>query len=184
MSNRNYFLFTLCIPLLILLGMTVKPLQAVYLGEVVKLQTAPVDPRDLFYGDYVILDFEIERLPIELLDETLANDFELVNNEYVQYKGKEDILSVYLLLEANEEGIHEAVSISKAVPKSGTYMKGSLYTYASQGEELLINIPIERYYLEENTGQQLEEDARQGRIVATLHVYKGYPILKEVSVKR
>jgi len=37
-------------------------------GEEVLLKTTPVDPRDLFRGDYVILNYEISRLNLDSLE--------------------------------------------------------------------------------------------------------------------
>ena len=53
-------------PLLILLALPLKPLLISALGTEVTLAVRPVDPRDLFRGDYVALSFEIESVPVAL----------------------------------------------------------------------------------------------------------------------
>jgi uncharacterized membrane-anchored protein len=45
------------------------------------LRTAPVDPRDLLRGDYIILGYEISRLPEKYKDDELPEDY-----VYVQLK--------------------------------------------------------------------------------------------------
>jgi uncharacterized membrane-anchored protein len=183
MRNLKLFLLSLCIPIIVLLSMTFKPLLAISAGEEIKLQTVPYDPRDLFYGDYVDLQFEVERVELNLLDEDLRKKFNQENNEYIRYSGKENKINVFITLKENSEGIHQAVKVSKNKPQGKTYIKGVLYPYSSFDNKLEVNIPIERYYVEENTGKKLEEQARQGELLATLKVYKGYSILKSVELK-
>src|SRR5690625_3745259 len=63
------------------------------LGEVVVLEIDPVDPRDLFYGDYVFLNNEVSRLPRALLREENRTDERsyLYNRPiYVQLEHKTD----------------------------------------------------------------------------------------------
>ena len=43
------------------LAMMVRPLMTLTTGETILLRVVPVDPRDLFRGDYVILSYEISR---------------------------------------------------------------------------------------------------------------------------
>src|SRR5438045_3812657 len=45
----------------ILLGMIALDGLPLALGERIKLKVVPVDPRDLFRGDYVVLDYEFNR---------------------------------------------------------------------------------------------------------------------------
>ena len=42
-------------------------------GTVVYLRTAPVDPRDVFRGDYVQLSYDINRIPQDLADAECAS---------------------------------------------------------------------------------------------------------------
>lgn len=180
MKRNKMFFLAIGIPIVVLLSMTIKPLQATYLGETIKLQTAPVDPRDLFYGDYVNLDFEVERIDVSLLDKDLSQKFTR-NGEHFDYEGKEQKLPVYLSLK-NVDGIHKLHSVSEDKPSSGAYIKGVLLTNSAWDGNITIDIPIDRYYVQEDTGMKLEESARKGWIVADLKVYKGYPILKDVEV--
>lgn len=51
-------------------------------GTEVRLATAPVDPRDIFRGDYVILTYDISRLPMDSLAED-ADDLTAGSPVYV-----------------------------------------------------------------------------------------------------
>ena len=65
-------------------------------GETVYLRTAPVDPRDLFRGDYVQLDYEIGQPETALLPPAWQNPETLHKQPYQQ---------VYLQLQRDARGI-------------------------------------------------------------------------------
>ncbi len=166
--------------------MLVKPLTATYLGESIKLQTIPYDPRDLFYGDYVDLNFEIEEVPLDIIYEPLLKKLDIHGDSSKPYQ---DVKVFIELKEDKATGIFKAWRVVETKPKSGVYIKGVMSPYvdwtADKGyKKVNINIPIERYYLEENTGKQLEKESSQGRLIATVKVYKGYPILQSVEVNK
>ena len=50
-------------------------------GEIIVLETEPVDPRSLFRGDYVVLDYDINRLDLTRLEGD--NEFEIGEPAYV-----------------------------------------------------------------------------------------------------
>ena len=59
---RLTFLFIVLFQVLILAGLVGFNEAAIATGKTVVLQTVPVDPRDIFRGDYVALRYEISRL--------------------------------------------------------------------------------------------------------------------------
>ena len=75
-------------------------------GTEVRLATAPVDPRDLFRGDYVILNYKISTLDPATLDGEKA----LTRNQIV-----------YVRLGPGADGFAEAkgIYLSKPAPVSG-----------------------------------------------------------------
>ena len=68
--NKTLWKYALAalLPLLILLALPLKPFLISFLGQEVTLAVRPVDPRDLFRGDYVALSFEIETVPVNLFE--------------------------------------------------------------------------------------------------------------------
>ncbi|MCA1022534.1 GDYXXLXY domain-containing protein [Halobacillus litoralis] len=114
-------------------------------GEKVVLKTAPVDPRDPFYGDYVELGYEIEEVPGDQWEEEGASE-----------RGEK----VFLLLEADEEGIYE---LQKAGTERFDSAKGQVVLparYLWEDERASIHhvdIGLNRYYVEENTGKMWEQ---------------------------
>jgi uncharacterized membrane-anchored protein len=115
-----------------------------WVGKEVRLRTAPVDPRDIFYGDFVYLNYEISTLSMEL------------------WKGEEapehgDTVFVVL---RREGSTHEAVAVYPKKPpiqKGEIILKGKLQRWFSPQNQLGIVYGFERYYVPENTGRHIEE---------------------------
>ncbi len=84
-------------------------------GEEVILATQPIDPRDLFRGDYVILTYGISRLPLD----RLADDPEAY----------EEGNTVFVALEKDAEGRGTATAIAgsrDALPSDALVIKGRI----------------------------------------------------------
>src|SRR3954468_14416646 len=62
--ERWVFLATAAFQLLVLCGMIAIKAIPYQTGDTVLLRVVPVDPRDLLRGDYVILGYEISRVPV------------------------------------------------------------------------------------------------------------------------
>lgn len=177
LSKNKLFLISLAVPVLLLLSMTIKPLITIYYGETVRLQTVPVDPSHLFYGDYVDLEFEAENIPVQVAEKSLQKKLD----EYMDGSFPQNDLSVYIHLAYNHEtNTHKVTNLTEDKPDTGTYIKGILNAYIHE-DTVRVSIPIEQYYLEDNTGLELEEKARKGEIIATIKVHKGYAILRNVE---
>lgn len=78
-------------------------------GEKILLRTAPVDPRDIFRGDYVSLRYDISTLDLD----TLGVKEGFKNNE-----------KVYVILEKNPEGVFSAKSVSRTLPAGEKFIQG------------------------------------------------------------
>ncbi len=93
-------------------------------GERIILKTAPVDPRDIFRGDYVSLRYDISNLDLSALgvkDSFKANE------------------KVYVALDKKSDGAFEPVSVSKQSPKGKTFIQGRVRyeTVSSKWDVLL-----------------------------------------------
>ena len=87
-------------------------------GEKVILATAPVDPFDPLRGQYMIINYEISRVPSDFKDGD----------------------SVYISLEEDETGIHRSVSASSEKP-DGLFIKGKI-----EGRRVMFG--IEQFFFE------------------------------------
>lgn len=110
-------------------------------GTEVKLLLAPIDPRSLLQGDYVILNYEIST-PDGLV--TLKEDF--LQGEKVQ-----------AVLQPDEKGIYhveELFRYGERKPSSAVFING----VTSGGQRVIYG--IESFFIPEGTGRVVEEKAK------------------------
>jgi uncharacterized membrane-anchored protein len=181
MSSRGKQILLAClVPIGILVGMTITPLYTLWSGEEVTLRTIPVDPTDLFRGDYVILQYEAEEVPVSIVEKGVRRELE---------KGHSAI-DVYVPLK-QEGSFHLPEKVTLEKPQSGLYLKGKLdYITTSwngrlEGEEAAyLTYSLDKYFVEDNTGLELEEASRNGNILAKVKVKNGYAYLVDVSISQ
>jgi uncharacterized membrane-anchored protein len=146
-QRRVKLLFALILLQLLFLGGIAGSYYAVgWLGQEIKLKTVPVDPRDLLYGDYVTLGYEISQLSPAM------------------WKGAGELPEpgdrVYVLLKPNN-GLYEAAGIYGGKPAAApgeAVLRGRVDS--SWDEQIRIAYGLEQYYVPEGTGKELEEQAK------------------------
>ena len=126
-------------------------------GTEVKLQTRPIDPRDLLRGDYVVLGYDISTVASGALFKQPSSSRHPV---------------VYVKLAPKPDGLYEAVSVHTAVvpvtsPEvliRGTVAYGASCEPDGQSfcDKLQIRYNLEKYFVPEGEGRKLE-DARNQR---------------------
>jgi uncharacterized membrane-anchored protein len=138
--------------LLVMIGILATPL---VVGQTVMLRVVPVDPRDLFRGDYVTLSYEISRAPqaIEgILPPDLAD----------RHAGPR---TVYVTLEPEADGRHyRRGKVSTTRPTSGKYLRGTYVADWRPGGQLRFG--IESFYIPEGTGEKYEQARQKGQLWA------------------
>lgn len=108
---RVKFIVLVLLQVLLLAGIIAYRESRVSSGERVLLRTVPVDPRDIFRGDYVSLVYEISTLD---LDELGVKAIEPYNRNE----------KVYVLLEKKDDGTFVASSVSKSIPSGRRFIQG------------------------------------------------------------
>lgn len=124
-------------------------------GETIKLATVPVDPQDIFYGDYVTLNYEIGQIN--------ANRWEGSDQPS---RGEK----INVLLEADKNGVYQVKKASNKDidAKNGeVVLTGKFQQKDAAGKIYRLDYGIGRYYVEDNTGEKYEQ---QGKLVVTLTV--------------
>ena len=109
-------------------------------GDEILLKTRPVDPRDLFRGDYVILRYDIST----------------INTDTLTYQGsdfKEDD-RVYVLLNIDDQKIGSLTNIDKNKPKEGIFIEGIVKRVYNN--RLNVEYGIESYFVPEGKGREIE----------------------------
>ena len=119
-------------------------------GTEVMLEVRPVDPRDLLRGDYVVLNYNISRVPVSLLGE-------------LPKEGGER--TVFVRLKAGDDGLWQPVAARLDEAPSDTRADGEVdirgttrSSWAPQTEFIDVLYGIERFYVPEGEGRAIERD--------------------------
>lgn len=129
--------------LLFLVGMIAAESAPLLFGQTISLRVRPVDPRDFFRGDYVILNYDISRM---------------------DPKGDGGWgRPVYVAVEPDADGRHwRGISASYERPAAGTYLIGRQKHHLGGG----LSFGIEAFYVQEGEGRTWEDAARKGTLSA------------------
>jgi uncharacterized membrane-anchored protein len=114
-------------------------------GKEIRLKTVPVDPRDILYGDYVRLSYEISSLKPELWKEPGSEP------------ERGDV--IYVVLKP-DHGLYQPAAAYRSKPQTvddEVVLKGRVdYSW---NEAIAVKYGLEKYYVPEGTGQDLEKKA-------------------------
>jgi uncharacterized membrane-anchored protein len=129
-------------------------------GQTVLVRVQPVDPRDLFRGDYVTLSYEFSRIP--------SQGIEGLSSTRWGYGSDQQGRTVYVPLVKEEDGVHwHAAKVTLDKPPMGPFLKGQVGRYG------LMQFGIEAYYLQEGSGRMYEQALRNRKLSAELAVTSG-----------
>ena len=142
----------------ILVGMIVLDGLPIVLGERVKLNVIPVDPRDLFRGDYVVLGYDFSNAPLSAITGPQSSR----DWDHWGTVGSE----VYVSLQPQGDR-HMLKSVSLHRPTSGTYLRGK------RGWRNRVECGIEAYYVQEGEGRRLETAIRARKLTAEVAIWNG-----------
>ena len=116
-------------------------------GKEVRLAVVPVDPRDLFRGDYVILSYAVSRLAAAELDGD--DEFDFAAPIFVSLR--------------QEAGGWKPVSIHRERPKEGVVLKGRISDENAGGSDCRapcriysVEYGLEQFFVPEGQGLALE----------------------------
>jgi uncharacterized membrane-anchored protein len=155
--ERKVLVVTVVAQLLILLGMIALRAVPLVTGQTVLVRVMPVDPRDLFRGDYVILSYDFSRTPREGIEG-------LSENERASWKKLEG-RTVYVPLVPDTNGVHyRAEKVTVVKPSRGPFLKGQMESYGS------LKFGIEAFYVQEGAGRAYEKAIRDRKLSAELAV--------------
>jgi len=135
-------------------------------GPTVWLRTAPIDPRDLFRGDYVTLGYDISTIPAEKFGPGLKKamaDF-AKGNENNRYRGGREVV-LYVALKVNpESGVAEIATADLTPPPSGLFIKGRGRPSWNGNLTSLTRVAygIDAYFVQQGKGRELERRAPVG----------------------
>jgi len=120
-------------------------------GQVVYLRTAPIDPRDLFRGDFVRLQYEINSVRAEHLDPALRTA--------PAERKRHEIM--YTRLQPAGEGLYEATATTTTRPSEGVFIRGRTEDQWRMGwrgaGHTFVKYGIEQLFVEQGAGQAIEK---------------------------
>ncbi len=141
-----------------------------YFGKDIKIKTVPVDPRDILYGDYVTLQFEISRVPLSSYDGDLT----------ALDRGERN---AYVVLQPDKEGYYAVKNVYPEKPdvKNNEVVltaKAEKIWGDSSFDQLQLTYGFERYYVQENTGKELEEQASDMDVIISVAPWGAHKIVE------
>lgn len=137
-------------------------------GEEILLKTAPVDPRDLLRGDYVILAYDISTVPVALItgDRPVTPGWQVM-----QVRLKPGVDGFWTVAEASFNALaREAGSV--VLETQRFYYYGSADLAADAGASLRVDYGIERFYVPEGEGREIETGRNAGAVTVIVRVGK------------
>ena len=169
--ERKILLLTVVAQLAILLGMIALRAAPLVSGQTVLVRVQPVDPRDLFRGDYVILSYDFSRTSPDSIAGLPANE----RGSWKKLEGR----PVYVTLVPDTSGVHmRAGKVTVEKPSTGVFLKGHMKRYGS------LEFGIESYYVQEGTGRRYEQAIRDRHLSAELAVSSsGQAALKGLRIE-
>ena len=167
----------------VLANMVYERAQILRTGREIVLPVRPVDPRDLFRGQYVWLGYDISRVPSHLMEGTPS-----AGNA-----------AFYVTLEAKDDGSWNAVRLTlnhpgsvdqKQIVLKGRTVHGLSPRRRPEGN-LWVRYGIEKYFVPEGEGPKLEALAREKKLAALVAVdgtrqcgHQGYPGRRQAALFR
>lgn len=155
-------------------------------GDVVTLSTAPVDPRDIFRGDYVILNYDISRLHIAELggdDEFAYGDDIFV--ELAPDGATWDAVAIWRAPREPQEGhliirgrINSIVGETRptGIPERDSIPCPNCGTVG-------VDYGIESYFVPEGEGRELANIRNDGKLTVDVALGKdGTPAIKQLRI--
>ncbi|MTI29716.1 GDYXXLXY domain-containing protein [Xanthovirga aplysinae] len=139
----------------ILLAFTARSLLPWLNGRTVTLQVKPMDPRDIFRHNYMLLNYDLNQFQLD----SIPND---LSKEETYHYG--DVLYIEL---CQEEKYSRPCKIWKKLPANSNmvFIKGIVqkefrYNVEDPYELLLVNYGIESYYTQNSTIRRIERNYR------------------------
>ncbi len=117
-------------------------------GREIRLKAQPVDPLDVFRGNYVVLRYEISSLPVS---------FDVTRGERI----------CALLYEAGENEWRAGSALAER-PSSGDAICGRARSDATAGGSVAVEYGIETYYASTDRAEEIESSISRGQLYAVI----------------
>jgi uncharacterized membrane-anchored protein len=130
-------------------------------GREIVIEVVPVDPRSLFRGDYVVLNYDISRIETPAGAERLRRGAD-----------------IYVTLQKSADGIWQVARASPTPPADTgadqIVLRGRVHYISAPGRDtpgqLSLRYGIESFFVPEGTGRELETLVRDKKLSALIAV--------------
>ena len=132
-------------------------------SRVVTLKVVPIDPHDLFRGDYVVLNYDISRVDVSVL----AGEDAFLNGDDAYVTVKPQNGGTWKAIAIGHKQVTQApdeVAIKGIVQNADGPNAGGAPSWVS------LNYGVESYFVPEGTGHAIEEEARAGSLTIDVAV--------------
>ena len=162
MNNKSLIYLVVLFQVLILGGMFAKAFYPMMVGKPVKLKVLPIDPRDLFRGNYVNLQYDFSNIYLD----SIKHDLDSVAFSTLTYG---DALFVELALDENKE-FYKTVGIwtdadKKPNPQNilikATREDGSYNSWNKDYNYIRISAGVESFFTKKDNALNLENKMRR-----------------------
>ena len=139
-------------------------------GAQYRFRTRPVDPYDAFRGRYVQLSVDGATVPFPSGDGPTYGE------------------TVYVTLGKNADGIAKLTQAFREPPAQGDYIRAKAGMMDDTQHVLNVNLPIDRYYMEEWNAPAAERAYREnsgtnaGNTYVTVRVYRGEVVVEGLFI--
>lgn len=164
MTNRSKFLWIGALWLAMMGGFIFTKQTTLATGTEVLLKTVPVDPRDLFRGDYVTLRYAISAIQLNSVRTDVPGS---------DLKGGQEI---YVTLDRTN-GYGTVSGVFSQRPADGLFLKGIIRS--AYPDQITVEYGIESYFVPEGKGRDIER--RRGDMDAKVAIDRsGNAIIKSL----
>jgi uncharacterized membrane-anchored protein len=165
-GSRNKMLLSLAILALahtgVLAVMVIDRVQLLRSGREITLPIVPVDPRDLFRGEYVRLGYEVSNVPLRQLDGPRPPEN----------------AAFYVVLEKKPDGGWQTVKMTSSMPQETSpdriVLKARVAYWPARDSSPVATVQvrygIESYFVPEGQGKKLEDLAREKKLATLVAV--------------
>lgn len=136
-------------------------------GAIVMLKTMPVDPRDLFRGDYVILRYEMSNIQLNKIEHD-AKNYESGSMVYIEL--------------ALEDSVFKPIKIYSQLPKDKLSIKGVVKN--SSENFISVEYGIESYFVPEGKGKDIERKMGKNVEVQVAIDKSGAAVIKDLFIDK
>lgn len=162
---KKGLIFAIIFQICVLFSILIKANLPLFLGNEIKLSAKGVDPRDMFLGNYVNLEY----------------DFNLINTDKMYKKNQ----IIYLSLK-EKNGLYEKDKINEIKPENGIFLQGKIISSKNTKNKKIfstrIKFGIEKYYTTAKNARVLEKKLLQHDAIVSAKIFSNQARIIDIKI--